>query len=191
MMLEWIFSDLAEAPFTASQSGRTRPPTDESVEPVNSTASYFSWLLFGNVPPPADFGGTERYSRRRRPTPGAEVLYRIAMDRDHDYLQKDLKRTRRRWRYSDVLFAPIYKTLYVRKDYAVGSFQGGVSDSIQSHVWDVTWAVPNPRTIHNIMFSMHPESSSHTMQMYFADMPDPVIGGAVNLSKPSMTRPTS
>ncbi len=191
MMLEWIFSDLAEGTLYGVPVGPHSRTTDESlIEPVNSLAAYFSWLLFGNVPPPAGFGGWGVYF-----APAAanyevpEVLYRIAMDRSHDFVQRDLKRTRRRWRYSDVLFAPVYKTLYMRKDYAVGSYQGGISDPIQTHVWDVTWAVPNPRTIHNIMFSMHPESSAHTMQMYFADMPDPVIGGAVNLAKPSFDSP--
>ena len=191
MMLEWIFADLAEGTLYGVPVGSHARTTDESViEPVNSLASYFSWLLFGNVPPPAGFGGWGIYF-----APAAdnyevpEVLYRIAMDREHDFLQRDLKRTRRRWRYSDVLFAPIYKTTYMRKDYAVGSFQGGMSDPIQTHVWDVTWAVPNPRTQHNIMFSMHPESSPHSMQMYFSDFPEPMIGGAVNLSKPSYDSP--
>ena len=32
-----------------------------------------------------------------------------------------------------------------RRDYAVGSYQGGMADPIQTHVWDVTWAVPDPR----------------------------------------------
>ena len=191
MMLEWIFADLAEGTLNGVPVGSHSRTTDESViEPSNSLASYFSWLLFGNVPPPAGFGGWGIYF-----APAAanyevpEVLYRIAMDRDHDFLQQDLKRTRRRWRYSDVLFAPVYKTTYMRHDYAVGSFQGGMTDPIQTHVWDVTWAVPNPRAQHNVMFSMQPESSARSMQMYFTGSPEPKIGGAVNLAKPSYDSP--
>lgn len=191
MMLEWIFADLAESSLNGVPIGAHARTTDEAViEPWNCLASYFSWLLFGNTPPPAGFGGWGIYF-----APAAanyevpEVLYRIAMDRDHDYLQRDLKRTRRRWRFSDVLMAPIYKTTYMRHDYAVGSYQGGLADPIQTHVWDVTWAVPNPRGQHNLMFSMQPESSTRTMQMYFTDYPDPTIGGAVNLSKPSFDSP--
>ena len=187
IMLDWIFADLAECSLYGVAVGAHSRTTDETViEPWNCLASYFSWLLFGNTPPPASFGGWGIYF-----APAAtnyevpEVLYRIAMDRSHDYLQRDLKRSRRRWRYSDVLMAPIYKTTYVRKDYAVGSYQGGLADPIQTHVWDVTWAVPNPRGIHNVMFSMQPESSPRTMQTYFADYPDTTAGGAVNLSKPS------
>jgi hypothetical protein len=191
MMLEWIFADLAECSLYGVPVGAHARTTDESViEPWNCLASYFSWLLFGNTPPPAGFGGWGIYFAPAAPNYEVpEVLYQIAMDRSHDFLQRDLKRTRRRWRYSDVLMAPIYKTTYVRKDYAVGSYQGGVADPIQTHVWDVTWAVPNPRGIHNIMFSMQPESSPHTMQMYFADYPDTTAGGAVNLSKPSYDSP--
>jgi hypothetical protein len=191
MMLEWIFADLAGASLYGVPVGPHSRSTDEAlIEPSNSLASYFSWLLFGNVPPPAGFGGWGIYF-----APAAanyevpEVLYRIAMDRQHDFLQKDLKRTRRRWRYSDQLSPPIYKTTYVRHDYAVASYQGGLSDPIQTHVWDVTWAVPNPRGQHNLMFSMHPESDPHSMQMYFTDYPDTTVGGAVNLSKPSYDSP--
>jgi len=64
-----------------------------------------------------------------------EVIYRIGVDRDQDFLQRDLKRTRRRWRNSDVFMAPIYKQNYTRRDYAVGSYQGGMSDPIQTHAW--------------------------------------------------------
>jgi hypothetical protein len=85
--------------------------------------------------------------------------------------------------------APIYKTSYTRRDYAVGSYQGGRADPIQTHVWDVTWSLANPRTFHNIMFSMHPESSDQSMQEYFTGFPDPMINGAVNLSKPSYDSP--
>ena len=191
MMLEWIFADLAENSLHGVATGAHARTTDETViEPWNCLSSYFSWLLFGSTPPPAGFGGWGIYF-----APAAEnyevpeVLYRIAVDRDQDFVQRDLKRTRRRWRFSDVLMAPIYKTNYQRATYAVGSYQGGMADPIQTHVWDVTWAVPNPRGQHNIMFSMHPESSEQSMQEYFTGFPDPKINGAVNLAKPSYDSP--
>ena len=191
MMLDWMFADLAENSLNGVPTGAHSRTTDETVvEPWNCLASYFSWLFFGNTPPPAGYGGWGIYF-----APVAdqyevpEVIYRIAVDRDRDYLQRDLKRTRRRWRYSDVLMAPIYKTNYMRHDYAVGSYQGGLADPIQTHVWDVTWAVPNPRTFHNIMFSMNPEASFQSMQTCFTDPPDGMIGAAVNLAKPSYDSP--
>ena len=89
------------------------------------------------------------------------------MDRDESFTQKDIKRSRHRWRYSDVGKAPIYKTTYMTNDYAVGSYQGGMADPIQSHVWDITWATPDPRGKHPTIFSIHPYSSHKAMQAYF------------------------
>ena len=90
LMLDWIFADLAECSLNGVIVGAHARTTDESViEPWNCMASYFSWLLFGNTPPPTGFGGWGIYF-----APAAanyevpEVLYRIAMDRDHDYLQR-------------------------------------------------------------------------------------------------------
>eukprot|EP01035_Chromulina_nebulosa_P002152 gene2152-2896_t len=144
----------------------------------NALASFFSWLEFGNTPPTASYGGWGIYfAAVAKNYQLPEVIYRIATDRDADYVQRDLKRTRRRWRNSDVLMAPIYKTSYMRHDYAVGSYQGGMADPIQTHIWDVTWAVPDPRGVHNTMFSMHPISSGYDMQTYFTELPDQMIKG--------------
>ena len=54
-----------------------------------------------------------------------EILKRIATDREHPYTHYERKRTRNRWRFFDELHGPVYKTTYVRREYAVGSDQGG------------------------------------------------------------------
>jgi hypothetical protein len=192
MMLDLLFSELAEN----SLDGMLRGPnarTDEGnvIERWNAITSYFNWLLFGNTAPPASYGGFGMFfalDAKNYEVP--EVMYRIAVDRDRDYLARDLKRTRRRWRLSDQLMPPIYKTSYMRKDYAVGSYQGGLSDPIQTHVWDVTWAVPDPRGMHNTMFSLHPYSSNDSMQMYFSTYPEPMIPNLAVEGKPSYDSPT-
>ncbi|MGY8719783.1 MAG: hypothetical protein ACKVI3_18615, partial [Verrucomicrobiia bacterium] len=107
------------------------------------------------------------------------------MDRRADILQRDRARSRRIWRYGDEHMRPIYKTQYLRDDYAVGSHQGGMSDPIQSHVWDVTWSVDDPRGVHNTMFSMHPHSSGKVMQMFFCTYPEPMPPGVTYEGKPS------
>jgi hypothetical protein len=191
MMLDWLFADLAQNTLNGVLRGTNARTDDISViERWNSLASVFSWLLFGNTPPTASYGGwgvyfsvvAENYAL-------PEVIYRIAVDRDRDYLQQDLKRSRRRWRFSDVLMAPVYKSNYVRKDYAVGSYQGGLSDSIQAHVWDVTWRVDDPRGVHPTLFSLHPHSSMQSMQMSFATYPEPMIKAVANEGKPSYDEP--
>jgi hypothetical protein len=191
MQLDWLFADLAENTLNGVLRGANARTDDVSVvERWNALASFFSWILFGNTPPTQNYGGWGVYfatvaSHYDLP----EVIYRIAVDRDGDYLQRDLKRTRRRWRNSDVLMAPIYKTNYVRHDYAVGSYQGGMADPIQTHIWDVTWAVPDPRGMHNTMFSMHPVSSGYDLQTYFTELPDQMTKGVTKEGKASYDSP--
>jgi hypothetical protein len=191
MMLDWLFADLAENTLNGVLHGANARADDTSViERWNALSSFFSWILFGNTPPTRSYGGWGVYfatAAKNYDVP--EVIYRIAVDRGADYVQRDLKRTRRRWRNSDVLMAPIYKTNYTRRDYAVGSYQGGMADPIQTHVWDVTWAVPDPRGVHNTMFSIHPISSGFDMQTYFTELPDQMTKGVTKESKPSYDSP--
>ncbi|HVU35618.1 MAG TPA: hypothetical protein VHE61_19420 [Opitutaceae bacterium] len=191
MMLDWLFAQLAENTLDGVLCG-ANARTDEGsvVERWNGLSSFFSWLLFGNTPPPAGYGGWGVYFAtvaRNYHLPA--VIYRIATDRPGSYLQRELERSRRRWRYSDVLSAPIYKTTYMTRDYAVGSYQGGVSDPIQTHVWDVTWNVPDPRGVHNTMFSLHPYASNHVLQMYFTAYPDTMVQEVTQEGKPSYDSP--
>lgn len=191
MMLDWLFAELA----TVTLDGVLRGPnsrTDEGsvIERWNALASFFSWLLFGNTPPPAGYGGWGLYfATVAKNYEVPEVIHRIAVERAGDYLQRDRARTRRRWRYSDELSPPVFKTNYIRRDYAVGSTQGGLMDPIQSHTWDVTWAEPDPRGKHNTMFSLHPHSSSKAMQMYFCTYPEPMTTGVTFEGKPSYDSP--
>ena len=89
-----------------------------------------------------------------------EILRRIATDRTRPYTHYERKRTRNRWRFFDELHGPVYKTTYVRKEYAVGSDQGGTLQPIQEHSWDVTWNVPDPRGVENTFFTLHPYSGA-------------------------------
>ena len=191
MKLDWLFADLAANTLNGMLRGPNARTDDTSViERWNALASYFSWQMFGNTPPPSGYGGWGIYfaiAAKNYELP--EVIRRIAVDRGSDYVQRDLKRSRRRWRYSDVEMAPIYKTNYLRRDYAVGSYQGGLADPIQTHVWDVTWAVPDPRGVHNTIFSAHPLSSAQVMQTYFTELPDAMIDGLSSQGKPSYDVP--
>ena len=191
MMLDWLFADLANATLQGVLRGPNSRTDDTSVvERWNALASFFSWLMFGNTPPQRGYGGWGNYfaviaDHYELP----EVIYRVAVDRQPDALQRDRARTRRYWRFSDEYMPPIYKTQYIRRDYAVGSHQGRVSDPIQSHVWDVTWAEPDPRGKHNTMFSLHPHSSGRVMQMFFSNYIEPMPRGVSREGKPSYDSP--
>ncbi len=191
MMLDWLFAELANNTLEGVLRGpNSRIGDTDVIERWNALVSFFSWLLFDATPPPAGYGGWGNYFAALAPNYEVpEVIYRIAIDRREDILQRDRARTRRFWRYSDEQVPPIYKTQYLRKDYAVGSHQGRLSDPIQSHVWDVTWRENDPRGKHPTMFSLHPHSSGRVMQMFFASYPEPMPIGVSAEGKPSYNQP--
>ena len=87
-----------------------------------------------------------------------EVLRLIATDRSQPYTHYERKRTRNRWRYYDERHGPVYKTTYVRREYAVGSDQGGVLQPIQQHSWDVTVVGAGP--------ARHPQYPFHDAPVF-------------------------
>lgn len=191
MMLDWLFAELANVTLDGVLRGPNSRTDDSSViERWNSLASYFSWMMFGNTPPTAGYGGWGNYFAVLAPYYELpEVIYRIAVDRQEDILQRDHARTRRIWRYSDEHMPSIYKTQYLRSDYAVGSHQGRISDPIQSHVWDVTWREDDPRGKFPTMFSVHAHSSGKVLQMFFSTYPEPMPKGIYREGKPSYDFP--
>ncbi len=186
MTLDWLYAGLAANTLNGVLRGPNSRTDDNSVvERWNSLSSFFSWINFGNCPPQRGFSWGNYYALVAANYHLPEVIYRIATDRDGSFLQRDLKRSRHRWRYSDVGKAPIYKTSYITDQYAVGSYQGGMADPIQTHVWDVTWALPDPRGRHPTLFSVHPYSDSRAMQTYFNVRPDTMVKAVAAEGKPS------
>jgi hypothetical protein len=78
--------------------------------------------------------------------------------------------------------------MYMTPEYAVGSDQGGLLQPVQQHSWDITWKVPDPRGVHNTMFSNSPYSSPFELQMYFPVPPDWFAQDVVK-SKPTFDSP--
>jgi len=191
MMLDWLFAELGNITLNGVMRGpNSRTDEGSVIERWNSLSSYFSWVLFGNTPPTKGYGGWGVYfATVAKNYQVPEVIYRLATDRKEDFVQRDRARIRRRWRYSEELSPPVYKTQYLRDDYAVGSTTGGQLDPIQAHAWDVSWDEPDPRGKHNTMFSLHPNSSSVAMQMSFTAYPEPWIKGVTNEGKPSYDSP--
>lgn len=187
MMLDWLFAELANVTLEGVLRGPNSRIGDTPVaERWKTSASALAWTLFGNTPAQAAHGGWPVYFATMAANYHVpEVIYRIATDRHEDILQRDRARTRRIWRYSDEHMPPIYKTQYLRKDYAVGSHQGGLSDPIQSHVWDVTWREDDPRGKQPTMFSVHPHDSGKVMQMFFCAYPDSMTVELSVQGKPS------
>jgi hypothetical protein len=184
MMLDYLIADLAPESLDGVFVGAHSRVYDRPVvEKWLNVSSDFAWVLFGQgypEDPPANYLLYYLLASAYEPP---EILQRIATDRDHPYTHYERKRTRNRWRFFDELHGPVYKTTYVRREYAVGSDQGGTLQPIQEHSWDVTWHVPDPRGVQNTFFTLHPYSSLRELQTYFTFPPDQGIAEVVSSKK--------
>ncbi|MGJ5817222.1 hypothetical protein [Paludibaculum fermentans] len=184
MMLDYLIADYAAESLDGIYTGaHSRVYDNGAVEKWNNVSSDFGWLWFGQgypLPSPSSF--LLFYTLASDYEPPA-ILQQIATDRTQPYTHYERKRTRNRWRFFDELHGPVYKTTYMRREYAVSSDQGGTLQPIQEHSWDVTWHVDDPRGVHNTFFSLHPYSSLHELQTYFTFPPDQGVAEVVSSKK--------
>ena len=184
MMLDYLIADYAPENLDGLFIGaHSRVYEAQLVEKWAGVSSDFGWQWFGlgrPVDPPDSYLLYYLLASAYEPP---EILRRIATDRSQPYTHYERKRTRNRWRFHDELHGPVYKTTYVRREYAVSSDQGGVLQPIQQHSWGVTWAVPDPRGVQNTLFALNPHSSIHELQTYFVFGPDFAIETVVRSKK--------
>jgi hypothetical protein len=184
MMLDYLTADYAAEELDGVYAGaHSRVYDREVLEKWNVASSDFGWVLFGlghPLSPPANPILFYVVASAYQPP---EILQRISTDRSQPYTHYERKRTRNRWRFFDELHGPVYKTTYVRREYAVSSDQGGTLQPIQEHSWDVTWSVPDPRGVENTLFTLNPHSSLHELETYFTFPPDIGISGVVSSKK--------
>jgi hypothetical protein len=188
-MLDWLIADVA-VELTGGSFGGSHARTDDAavLEPGVNVAADFAWLLFGLGKPSPGYAGYAFYYAVASAYRPPAVLHAIATDRGAPYFHRERKRTRNRWRFTDVKHAPVYRSAYLSKSYAVGSDQGGELQPIQQHSWDLTWRVENPAGVNNTIFSLHPYSGLYELQMYFTMHPDYAVE-AVARSKRSYDSP--
>lgn len=173
MMLDYIIADYAAEQIEGIYAGSHARTDDRMVvEKWAGVSSDFGWLLFGLGYPTPGYGGYALYYSLASSYEPPEILQRIAKDRPDGVLHKETKRTRHRWRFHEERNGNVYKTTYLRHDYAVGSDQGGLLQPVQQHSWDVTWRVADPRGVHNTLFTLHPYSGLLELQAYFTFPPD-------------------
>ena len=172
LMLEWLLADFAAESLNGLYVGahsRTYPRPVKEQWRVGSTG--LAWLLWNNTP---FYPTSEAATLAMSGYQPAEIVYRMGLDRAQPYIHRERKRTRDRMRFSAEKNAPVYKYTYMRKEYALGSSQGGLLQPIQQHTWDLTWAVDDPRGARNTFFMIQPHSSSRELGMYFAEPLGPV-----------------
>ena len=189
MMVEYLIADYAAENLDGLfVSAHSRVYERALVEKYTGTSTDFGWVLFGLGRAPQAASGYLMYYLLANPPEPPEVLRLMATDRGKPYTHYERKRTRNRWRFFDERHGPVYKTTYMRREYAVASDQGGVLQPIQQHSWGVTWAVPDPRGAHNTLFTMHPYSGWHELQTYFTFGPDGAVEEIIK-SKPTYDSP--
>jgi hypothetical protein len=189
MMLDYLIADYAAESLDGIYTGAHARIYDRQVlEKWLNVSSDFGWVLFGQgIPKPVPASEALYYVLASAYKP-PEILKRIATDRSVPYTHYERKRTRNRWRFYDELHGPVYKTTYMRREYAVGSDQGGTLQPIQEHSWDVTWHVDDPRGVQNTLFTVNPSSSLRELQTYFTFPPDHAVAEVVS-SKTSYDSP--
>ena len=184
MMLDYLIADYAPENLDGLYVGaHSRVYENQLVEKWAGVSTSFGYLWFGIGKPlsyPDSFSFYYAVASGYQPP---EILQHIAEDRSKPYTHYERKRTRNRWRFNDELHGPVYKTTYVRREYAVSSDQGGVLQPIQQHSWDVTWSLPDPRGKQNTFFTNHPYSSLRELQTYFTFNPDSGVDGVVKTKK--------
>ena len=183
MMLDYLLADFAADSLNGLYTGAfSRIYPLPTLERWRNGSTTLAWLLFGNVPFRPDGVNAVLDMPGYRPHGMAAVLamsgyeppailQEIATDRSEPYVHRELKRTRHRIRYSDERNAPVYKYLYMREGYALGSIQGGLLQPIQQHTWELQWATDTPKEGHNMLFTIHPYSSGYELAMYFPEEP--------------------
>ncbi len=201
MMLDYLTADFAVDTLDGLYVGAfSRVYPEPTLERWRNGSTTFAWLLFGNTPFRPDSVNVVLPRPGYRPHGVAlmlalsgyeppEVIRRLATDRSTPTVHRELKRTRHRIRYSDVQDAPVYKTVATRKEYAVGSVQGGILQPIQQHTWEVLWATADPHEGFNVLFTVHPYADPRELGMYFAEEPRLLVGAVVQHEKGTYDKP--
>ena len=174
MMLDYLFADFAVEHLEGQYlGGFSRVYQPGVYMPLKSGASAFAYLFFGSGEPvatswlvPAALG------RYRLPL----IIYNIATDRSHPYVERERKRVRNVIRFGKEKNPPVYKYTYVTQDYGIGSLQGGILQPIQQHTWGVRFADGSAMST---IFGLHPYWSSYELGMFFPEELKPLIADVV------------
>lgn len=177
MMLDYLLADFAAESLNGLYAGAfSRIYPGPLFDRWKDSSTSYAWLLFGNAPFRPRRGAMILAMSGYEPP---DILHEIGTDRSEPYVHRERKRTRDRIRYSEVRSADVYKYMYMREEYALGSIQGGLLQPIQQHTWELLWAPDDPRAGHNVLFALHPYTSSRELAMYFPEEPRTMIADVV------------
>ena len=173
MMLDYLFYDYAIEQLNGDYGGaHSRVYPQEAVQPGQTAAAAFGWLLFGLGDPQTRDIALILAMSGYAPPP---ILDRIAHERSRPYVERDLKRTR--WQMRDPvpdavaiegkMAGPVYKYAYMDPDFVLGSCQGGAMQPVQLQAWSLIWREEHPLRKENIFFALQPSSSPRDTTRYY------------------------
>jgi hypothetical protein len=174
MMADYLFADFAAEHLDGQYiGGFSRIYQPAVYEPLLSGASAFAYLYFGmGEATNSGWAVLPALSDYRLP----DLIYRIAVDRSKNYVEKERKRVRNVIRYGKEMNPPVYKYSYITKDYGLGSLQGGILQPIQQHTWGVRYTYGRPYTT---IFGLHPYWSGLELGMFFPEEVKTLIADVV------------
>jgi hypothetical protein len=174
MMFDYLLVDFADEQLDGQYlGGFSRIYQPAVYKPLLSPASAYAWLFFGTgEPTQSGWVLLPALGDYRIP----QIIYDIATDRSHSYVERERKRVRNVIRFGKEKNPPVYKYTYVTKDYGLGSLQGGLLQPIQIHTWGVRYTYGRPYTT---IFGLHPYWSSYELGMFFPEEIKPLIADVV------------
>lgn len=174
MMADYLLADFAVEHLDGQYVGGFSRITEPGVfEPLRSNSSAYAYLYFGTgVTSTSGWILFPALSDYRLP----EILFHIAIDRDHPYVHKERKRVRNVIRYGEEINPPVYKYTYMTRDYALGSLQGGILQPIQQQTWSLRLTAGHP---HTAVFGLHPYWSGFELRMFFPQRKKTLVADVV------------
>jgi hypothetical protein len=166
MMLEYLLADYASQYLNGNFCGaHSRVGNDAAFDSRNAEAASYGEYFFSdslkNILPDIAFAAMSSFGL-------PPIIREIANDRNEPYSQHEIKRSRDAIRYSTELNSPVFKYIFMAKDYSLGSIQGGLVQPIQQRSWSLTI---NTLQKNNIIFGLHPYVSEKELGMFFPEEP--------------------
>jgi len=191
MMLDYILADFAvdylNGMYTGGHSRETHHQVTYAGKDNNGTTIPIGFLYFGNTgfnehTAQLGFSIIAAVSSYRLPF----VIYKIATDRQIPYENREVHRTREKYRYCDSPYDTIYKYSYMTRDYCLSSTQGNTSTvETKIHSWGLSYVSEGS---HGKIFFMHPYYSYKDLGKYFPELPKLLLP-QINHVRPYMTSP--
>lgn len=175
MMLELLLADMATDYLDGCYAGAHSRDGDGLVANprLAEAAAYAGFYLEDTI----RVAGPDLAFAAMSPWGAPQIIRCMALDRKKPYVNREMKRSRRRMRNSDSVYTIVDRYTYMTADHAIGSIQGDIQQPIQQHSWDVTFAARRPQ---NTLFGLHPDATATELATFFPEEPELMESGILS-----------